>query len=430
MVKHLGLIVARDPLRVTCELHLNRLSTNPYTFHSEIAALEAKLDRMVALLAASGRAPNDPSDAGPSPELSSPTYPEEGATTPSEQEGYVFMEVFRTRMVPLFPFIVIPDDMTSEQLRQEKPFLYLNISMVACQESVRQREISGIVKEYVAEHIVLRGEHSVDLLQGLLVHLAWFISISRLPRLDISGRVVGKQNEDNRKKASGVAQLDAFVQLAKAQAISLGLLQEHNLMRSIDKPIVYIGRLDLETDEIPARTLEERRAYLGCYYLIAMYVSPLFAVFRSKVDRRRLSACVKDMEPLRFTKYTHDCCQILQEAQESPTDDFVVHLVRSMHLADKIDRTFSIQDYDSPAILSAPLGMTLKWHQAELQRLRASCTCKPPHSSTFSTHPSTLIWTLIHFRPQNSHSALPLRHPRINFIQDRPQRRTLRCRVR
>jgi hypothetical protein len=353
---------------------------------------------MVALLAASGRPSNDPSDAGPSPELSSATHPEEDAATPSEQEGYAFMEIFRTRMVPLFPFIVIPDDMTSEQLRQEKPFLYLNISMVACQESARQREISGIVKEYVAEHIVLRGEHSLDLLQGLLVHLAWFISISRLPRLDIYGRVVGIQNEDIREKTSGVAQLYAFVQLARAQAISLGLHQEHNIMRSIDKPLVYIGRLDLETDEIPARTVEERRAYLGCYYLNAMYVSPPFPGFRSKIDRRRLSACVKDMEPLRFTKYTNDCCQILQEAQESPTDDFVVHLVRLMHLADKINRTFSVLDNDSSAILSAPLGMSIKWHQAEIQRLRASCSVKPPHSSTFSSHSCTIIGTLIHVR--------------------------------
>ncbi|KAJ5303523.1 hypothetical protein N7476_010322 [Penicillium atrosanguineum] len=223
---------------------------------------------MVALLAASGPAAKDPSDVSPSPDLSSQT--EEDVTLPGEQEGNIFMDIFRTRMVPLFPFIVIPDNMTAEQMRHEKPFLYLNISMVACQNSPRQREISGIVKEYVAEHIVMGGEHSVDLLQGLLVHLAWFISISRLPRLDLTGQINEKQNTDTKNKALGVAQLDVFVQLARAQVTSMGLNQEQHIMRSLDKPIVYMVHYDLEANKTPARTLEERRAYLGCYYVTAM----------------------------------------------------------------------------------------------------------------------------------------------------------------
>lgn len=207
---------------------------------------------------------------------------------PSEQEGHAFLEIFRTRMVPMFPFIVIPAHVTPEQLRQEKPFLYLNISMVACQNAPRQRQIAGIAKEYVAEHIVLGGEHSLDLLEGLLVHLAWFISVSRLPRLDIAGRVLDNENEEQRRKLSGIAQLDAFVQLARAQAISLGLNQEQNIMRSLERPIVYLRHLDLESGEIPVRTLEERRAYLGCYYVIAMYVffAPV-AVPSSKTNCRK-----------------------------------------------------------------------------------------------------------------------------------------------
>jgi hypothetical protein len=307
------------------------------------------------------------------------------------------MEIFRTRMVPLFPLVVIPDHITSEQLRHEKPFLYLNISMVACQNAPRQREIASIVKGYVAEHIVLRGEQSLDLLQGLLVHLAWFIPVSRLPRLDFAGQIIDSGNPEPTaiKHASGVAQLDAFVQLARAQAISLGLNQEQNVMRSLDKPIVYLRQLDFERHDIPVRTLEERRASLGCYYVIAMYVFCPRLPTRSNTDCKRLSACVRDMEPLRFTKYSNECCQVLQETSEFPTDAFLVHLVRSMHLADKINRTFAIHDYDSSTALSAPLGMSVKWHQAELQQLRASCSCEPPHSSTYSSNLSTSTQKLI-----------------------------------
>jgi hypothetical protein len=42
---------------------------------------------------------------------------------------------------------------TAEELRREKPFLYLNISMVACQNAPRQREIVDAVQEYIAEQI-------------------------------------------------------------------------------------------------------------------------------------------------------------------------------------------------------------------------------------------------------------------------------------
>lgn len=94
---------------------------------------------------------------------------------PNFEEGAKLMEAYSNQLVPLFPFVVIPAGTTPEALYQEKPFLYRMITMVACKNGPRQREIAKSGRKYLAEHIVMNVENSLDLLQGLLVHIAWFV---------------------------------------------------------------------------------------------------------------------------------------------------------------------------------------------------------------------------------------------------------------
>ena len=242
-----------------------------------MSALEEKLDRMVALLAASERSTKDrQSEADTVSPGVFPQYPVDDIVSPtaapSDLEGKRFFEVFMTKMVPLFPFVVLPPGMTAEKLRREKPFLYLNISIVACQRASRQREIAKRVKEYVAERIVLPGDHGLEHLQGLLVHLAWLISVSRVKRSsrhgDLGDEVAADMHQSMHVHSS--AQLNAFIQLAVAQVISLGLNQGRDALKSLDRPFPYLRADDLKPNQIPERTLEERRVYLGCYYMTVM----------------------------------------------------------------------------------------------------------------------------------------------------------------
>ncbi|CAI7607533.1 unnamed protein product [Penicillium pancosmium] len=244
----------------------------------EVSALEAKLDRMVALLAASNPSATQSSDSNPSATKSSRVLPDEDQESPSEKEGELLLEHFSTKMVHLFPFIVIPTGLTAEKLRQEKPFLFLNLAMVACQDASRQREFSKTVKEYVAEHIVLRSEQSLDLLQGLLVFLAWFIGHSPAP---------GQTREalpglTPQHFTQGPAQLDAFMQLALGQLVSLHLAVGLSSPNRLSKPMGYVRKLDALADSKPLRTLEERRTYLGCYYLNVMYAGRTLFLRRAK----------------------------------------------------------------------------------------------------------------------------------------------------
>lgn len=84
------------------------------------------------------------------------------------------LNIFRIAMAEYFPFVVIPAQVTAEQLRREKPFLFLAVLASSSHADMRlQRKLGREVKKAVAARMVIKGEQSFDLLQGLLVYLAW-----------------------------------------------------------------------------------------------------------------------------------------------------------------------------------------------------------------------------------------------------------------
>ncbi|KAJ5296100.1 hypothetical protein N7508_010921 [Penicillium antarcticum] len=243
------------------------------TSSSDVAILEAKLDRMVAMLAASERTARERVEADSTPRSYSAR--EESAASPGDTDSQLLMEVFMNRMLPLFPFVVISAHVTAEDLRRDKPFLYMNIAMIACPNAIRQREIADAMQEYVAEHIIIKGEQSLDLLQGLLVNVTWFTTVSRFPR----GTAWCENNSDTtrfetdaRHVMRNTAQVDNFVHLLVAQSVGLGLNQEPAYQKNLNYPLTYIRETMQGDIHNPIRTLEERRAYLGCYYMTTMYV--------------------------------------------------------------------------------------------------------------------------------------------------------------
>lgn len=85
-----------------------------------------------------------------------------------------YLDIFKTRMTPHFPFIVIPPDLSLQELRQEKPFLCFSILAAASFENMPlQRALGHEFKKVVASRIIIGGEITFELLQGLLIFLAW-----------------------------------------------------------------------------------------------------------------------------------------------------------------------------------------------------------------------------------------------------------------
>lgn len=91
-----------------------------------------------------------------------------------EQEARLVLNIYREKLTPHFPFVVIPQNVTPLELRHSKPFLYRVIMTVACQRSSRhQQTLSELVKNYYIQRVLVNGEQNFDLLQGLLVFLGW-----------------------------------------------------------------------------------------------------------------------------------------------------------------------------------------------------------------------------------------------------------------
>ncbi|KAI7973479.1 hypothetical protein EIK77_004085 [Talaromyces pinophilus] len=101
--------------------------------------------------------------------------PSEGRLNKSPDE---LLDIFRRDMAHQVPFISVPVQMSAPALSRERPFLYRAIMTVASyHDSVHQLQMGQELVRYIMEHLVVLGEKSLDLLQGLLVYINWYNSL-------------------------------------------------------------------------------------------------------------------------------------------------------------------------------------------------------------------------------------------------------------
>lgn len=74
-----------------------------------------------------------------------------------------------------FPFVIIPPEVDIAVLRQQSPFLLLCIVTASLgHDPTLQSKLEAIIREETATRLIARIERNMDLLQGLLVHAAWY----------------------------------------------------------------------------------------------------------------------------------------------------------------------------------------------------------------------------------------------------------------
>ena len=85
------------------------------------------------------------------------------------------LETFRQGFVNYFPFVVVPPTVSVEDLRYDNPFLFLCIMAVTSfEDPMLQRRLGQEIKKQISNRLVMGNEASMDLLQGLLVFVAWY----------------------------------------------------------------------------------------------------------------------------------------------------------------------------------------------------------------------------------------------------------------
>jgi hypothetical protein len=80
---------------------------------------------------------------------------------------------FRERYLQFFPLLELPREMTAVQLQQDKPMLCLAIQVLSAKGHAEQVLLSKDLRETLARKIAAEGERSMDLLQSVLVCVAW-----------------------------------------------------------------------------------------------------------------------------------------------------------------------------------------------------------------------------------------------------------------
>ncbi|KAI1141952.1 hypothetical protein F5Y05DRAFT_369263 [Hypoxylon sp. FL0543] len=97
------------------------------------------------------------------------SFPDEPSTSEAEE----LVKKFREESIGFFPFLYIPPHVTSHQLREMYPFLWLNIVCTKLSSAKRRYALGDQIRSMVIQKVVIDREKSLDLLLGLLTFVGW-----------------------------------------------------------------------------------------------------------------------------------------------------------------------------------------------------------------------------------------------------------------
>ncbi|GLA80568.1 hypothetical protein AtubIFM56815_001392 [Aspergillus tubingensis] len=211
-------------------------------------------------------------------------------------EGEELLLKFRTDLMPLFPFVLI-HEVNFGELRENSPFLLLCI-MTACLEHkpALQQKLELEVRSVISTRIMMNMERDMDILRGLLVHIAW----------------------SHYHWRNYHTQVYMLLQMAMAIVVDLGLDRYDNFrMRHI-----YDHGEDMDGSQggqVLYLTPDGQRAFLGCYYLCS----------KASIFRRQLN--------MKHTDWVNYCAERLGQRAEYPSDQYIKALIDIQLLARKAE---------------------------------------------------------------------------------------------
>ncbi|RDW58301.1 hypothetical protein BP5796_12231 [Coleophoma crateriformis] len=240
------------------------------------------------------------------------------ATSRYDQEAIELLERYRTQISPLFPFVVVPTDLASLDHRRQRPFLWRAVKMAALwQEGARHARLGKRLLKDLTNAVLLRPYKDFDVVQGLLVFIAWYhwhLNEFQLNNL-------------------------------------LGLLQ--SLCQSLD---FGQNTRDLRNDRVENMSndsLEQGRAYCGWYYLSSIVFN-----FHETPE-----ACPQ----IRFFDHL---CKILTHVSQRLTDQRVIALVKIEQLTQRI--LLSRISRETTRQIGGLLDVTVVGFQKQIDNLRDS----------------------------------------------------------
>ncbi|KAH6984751.1 hypothetical protein BKA56DRAFT_671225 [Ilyonectria sp. MPI-CAGE-AT-0026] len=337
---------------------------------TRVAQLEKKLDGIVSLLAASqqmqakGPSPLTPESPEavqiPQPLPEKPASPflalketvdgrgGDDATSDSpelellpgfritHEQGDKYLDVYRRDFLPVFPFVSLPDYVTSRELYAHSEVLFWTImAVVHPLPREVQTETKTWFRKYLAEHVVVLQERNLQMLQAILIHLAWndfpfYLDPQGTPILQLALSLVMDLRLEKPPGSCGAPHKsllgDAWSTIIKTSSYGAKLKTSHSL--------------------------EEKRALLG-YYHISSLLSVLF--------RRGTQ--------LSWSNFLSQCCDALIKTDEYVTDRYLVAVVKMQHMTDRTYNMLRATDYydNVSVVFRPPLEMAMNQARRELE---------------------------------------------------------------
>jgi hypothetical protein len=268
---------------------------------------------------------------------------------PTGGDADALLAEYNNQLGQLFPFVVIPGSLSSSQLQQQRPYLWKAVMTGGNHlDGRRQISLGNALLEEITAAAITKPQKTLDLLQGLQVLICWF-----------------HYNLNS-------FQLMNLLYLARSLCAFLGL---HHVPTHHQNP-----------RPPTSETLEHLRAFVGTYYLVTV-VLPLIRNPDTMMSSGHLDACLSS----------------LLARREYPSDELLVHLVRTQQLSQSISLWLHDHDHSSPLL---PISMLTSSFLSQLKSLRSSV---PPHLSMNATllgHHS-IATILLYSASLSSSSALP-----------------------
>jgi hypothetical protein len=356
---------------------------------TRVAQLEKKIDGIVSLLAANQRqnlsplTPESPKEqTQPQPQLQSiaslsvspisldmvppgsdipPNFTANVELFPgfrvSHQQASERLALYKRDYVPHFPFIPLPSGMTSQELYIESSLLFWTIlAIVSPLEDKVQMEFKAWFRKYLAEHVIVRQEKSLDILQAILIYLGW-----------------------NDFHFYGELQVTNIVQMAIGLVIDLRLDKFAGSFLGGPKTLLGDAWTTMGKSCLKGKvyqTSADKRAVLGVYHITNL-----------------LNSNFRKSTLLNWSTHLSQCCDSLVESNEFESDAYLVSLVRMQHMA---DRGFSIMPAvdlmdPTPTTFDTVTAMALDHVHRELNKYFEAQPDAVKQTPGFKAHYDSLI---------------------------------------
>lgn len=173
------------------------------------------------------------------------------SSVPTANTEEELLHRFRTEKLPFLPFIHIPPPniKSAQQLKQESPFLWRCITAIQTKDRVRQTELVIELRRVAGQMLLVDCQKNLDILQGLLVYLAWITYQSQPQKSSFC----------------------VYSQLTIALVVELGLDKapppRGDPLSAKDSENVSLVVLHLRPPSSAVRSMDERRTVLCCFIL-------------------------------------------------------------------------------------------------------------------------------------------------------------------